>query len=161
MAGSAVDRIDLRSHAGIHPRLGAVDVVPFVPLGAGPPATARRGHEALAARDRFAGWAGSTLDLPCFLYGPERTLPEVRRSAFRSLAPDTGPRPHPTAGATAVGSPPVLVAYNVWIAGEPGCDRTSPSALSVARALAAELRGPSVRSPGSAAVRPEPRSAAI
>ena len=61
--------------------------------------------EAVAARDRFAAWAGPSLDLPCFLYGPERTLPDVRRAAFAALAPDTGRRrPHPTAGACAVGA---------------------------------------------------------
>ena len=46
----------------------------------------------MAARDRFASWAGAELGLPCFLYGPERSLPDVRRQAFTlELPPDTGP----------------------------------------------------------------------
>ena len=105
----------------------------------------------LDARNRFAAWAGVELELPCFLYGPERSLPDVRRGAFTSLAPDAGPStPHPTAGSTAVGARPVLVAYNVWIAsnGDAGTDAGRAHALSVARSLAAELRGPSVRSLG-------------
>ncbi len=92
---------------------------------------------------------GESLDLPCFLYGPERTLPDIRRHAFSSLDPDTGPRvPHPTAGACAVGVRLPLVAYNVWIADGGGRDGRSPTALSVARAVAARLRGPSLRSLG-------------
>jgi glutamate formiminotransferase len=145
VAETAVRRIDLTSHVGVHPRLGALDVVPFVPL------PARSGgaswSAATAARDRFARWAGATLGLPCFLYGPERTLPEVRRQAFTALGPDTGPRaPHPTAGACAVGVRLPLVAYNVWIAGPPG--RRPDTAVAVARAIAASVRGPSVRSLG-------------
>ena len=86
-------RIDLRDHAGAHPRLGAIDVVPFVPL------VASTMDEAIRARDRFATWAGDELRVSCFVYGPERSLPDVRRTAFSSLAPDTGPDvPHPTAG---------------------------------------------------------------
>jgi glutamate formiminotransferase / 5-formyltetrahydrofolate cyclo-ligase len=136
VAEVAVERIDLTTHAGAHPRIGAVDVVPFVPLGG-----ATMG-EAVAARDRFAAWAGAALGVPCFLYGPERSLPDVRRSAFAGLAPDTGPdRPHPTAGAAAVGARPVLVAYNVWLA-EPDLD--------AARRLARALRGSAVRALGLA-----------
>ncbi len=159
VVSSAVARIDLRSHAGAHPRLGAADVVPFVPLPSLSPAT-RSGvrpaaellrPDVLDARNRFASWAGVELELPCFLYGPERSLPDIRRGAFTSLAPDAGPStPHPTAGSTAVGARPVLVAYNVWIAGngDAGTDAGRAHALSVARSLAAELRGPSVRSLG-------------
>ena len=111
-----------------------VDVVPFVPLDDTTP------DEALAARDRFCGWAGAELSVPCFRYGPDRTLPQVRRRAFDDLAPDCGPLvPHPTAGAIAVGARPVLVAYNVWLAEED---------LGLARAIAAELRSPSVRALG-------------
>ena len=128
VAAEAVRRIDLRRHNGVHPRMGAVDVVPWVPL-------------AVAERDRFAAWAGATLGVPCFLYGPERSLPDVRRRAFRGLAPDTGPaHPHPTAGAMCVGARPLLVAYNVWLA--PG------TPVDEARRVAAELRGPAVRALG-------------
>jgi glutamate formiminotransferase len=145
VAAATVSAIDLRSHRGIHPRLGALDVVPFVPL---PSDTARDGMaDAMAARDRFAHWAGTALDLPCFVYGPERSLPDVRRNAFGSLRPDTGPpEPHLTAGASAVGARPPLIAYNVWIAC--GEDDDGSAALAVARSLAAALRGPAVRSLG-------------
>ena len=127
--------IDLRLHAGVHPRLGAVDVVPFVPL------TDALMADAVAARDRFAAWAGDELGVPCFLYGPERTLPDVRRHAYAGLAPDTGPAiAHPTAGAICAGARPVLVAYNVWLAeGVP---------VSVARAIAREIRSPALRALG-------------
>jgi glutamate formiminotransferase / 5-formyltetrahydrofolate cyclo-ligase len=146
VAAVAVAAVDIRTHVGVHPRRGAVDVVPFVPLGAAAP-DGDAWCRALQARDRFAEWAGSELGVPCFLYGPERTLPDIRRHAFSSLTPDSGPpAPHPTAGATAVGVRPVLVAYNVWIADRSG--GVPDDVLSVARALAAGLRGPSVRSLG-------------
>jgi len=151
VVAAAVSLIDLRTHAGIHPRLGAVDVVPFVPLPDPLIASRSLRPDVLGARDRLAEWAGAELGLPCFLYGPERTLPDIRRQAFESLRPDTGPTvPHATAGATAVGARRVLVAYNLWIAGpddrDPGA--RSDHALGVARSLAAELRGPAVRALG-------------
>jgi glutamate formiminotransferase / 5-formyltetrahydrofolate cyclo-ligase len=134
VAGEAVARLDLRTHVGAHPRIGVVDVVPFVALD-GSTAT-----DALAARDQFATWAGTTLALPCFLYGPERTLPEVRRRAWNDLGPDTGPAaPHPSGGACAVGARPVLVAYNLWL--------RDPD-LDLARAIAAQLRSEHVRALG-------------
>jgi glutamate formiminotransferase / 5-formyltetrahydrofolate cyclo-ligase len=145
----AVARIDLGRHEGVHPRFGAADVVPFVDPGAGwadpPPAI-------VAARDRFARWAGTELGLPCFLYGPERSLPEVRRTAFVSLPADAGPEePHPTAGACAVGARPVLVAYNLWLASrELPADRAGPGAVAVARTLAATLRSRDLRALGLA-----------
>src|SRR5207244_3533092 len=78
------------------------------------------------------------LHLPCFLYGAERSLPDVRRGAFTTLEPDAGPpEPHPTAGACAVGARTVLVAYNLWLA--PGVS------VDVARSIAADLRSPAVR----------------
>jgi glutamate formiminotransferase len=136
VAGAAVSALDLRGHTGAHPRIGVVDVVPFVALG---PTT---GADAIAARDRFAAWAGTDLGVPCFLYGPGRTLPEIRRRAWMDLSPDTGPaRAHPTAGAMAVGARPPLVAYNVWL--------RQPD-LAAARRLATELRGPAVRTLGLA-----------
>ncbi len=147
VARAAVEHIDLGPHRGVHPRLGALDVVPFVPLEpSGPGGNLVRGGpdltSALEARHRFAAWAGEELGLPCFYYGPERTLPEVRREAFGSLAPDTGPpEPHPSAGACAVGARPLLVAYNVWL--------TTPD-LGVARAVASAIRGPGVRALGLA-----------
>lgn len=132
VASVAVATIDLSTHRGVHPRLGAVDVVPFVPLAGSD------SGGALAARDRFAQRAATELRLPCFLYGPERTLPDVRRHAFRALPPDAGPpRPHPTAGAACVGARPVLVAYNLWLA--------PPNGLEVANAVVRRLRRPGVQ----------------
>lgn len=131
--------IDMRAHGGVHPNLGAADVVPFVALDGGI-------DEAVSLRDDFARWAGRHLQLPCFLYGPERSLPSVRRQAFRSLDPDTGPQvPHPTAGASAVGARPVLVAYNVWVTGP---DNGQTSALTLARLVARTIRGPALLSLG-------------
>ncbi|HEX4245299.1 MAG TPA: hypothetical protein VHY77_07025 [Acidimicrobiales bacterium] len=139
VVGQACARIDMRAHRGAHPRLGAADVVPFVALD-GPL------DEAVSLRDDFARWAGQNLQLPCFLYGPERTLPRVRRDAFRSIDPDTGPLvPHPTAGASAVGARPVLVAYNLWVEGP---EDNMASALVLAQQVARAVRGPAVRSLG-------------
>lgn len=127
----AVAVLDLAEHDGVHPRLGTVDVVPFVPLDGSSMA------EALAARDDFASWAADELGVPCFLYGPERTLPDVRRQAWSTLRPDLGPdRPHPRAGAMCVGAREVLVAYNVWLRGED---------VAAARAVAAHVRCAEVR----------------
>jgi len=135
VASTAVERIDLRRHDGVHPRIGAVDVVPFVPLAGAAMA------DAIRARDDFAVWFSSTQGVPCFRYGPERSLPDVRRRAFDDLAPDTGPpTPHPTAGAAAVGARPVLVAFNVWLDGD----------LPRARSIAAAVRGPALRALGLA-----------
>ena len=131
----AVATIDLRRHTGVHPRLGAVDVVPFAPLDEAVI------DDAVAARDRFAAWVATYLDVPVFVYGPERSLPEVRRRAFVDLAPDAGPgSPHPRAGAVCAGARPVLVAYNLWLA--PG------ATTAEAKAVAAALRGPEVRALG-------------
>jgi glutamate formiminotransferase / 5-formyltetrahydrofolate cyclo-ligase len=129
VAGTAVEHVDLRVHEGVHPRFGAVDVVPFVPLFDTPM------DDAVAARDRFSEWAHDVLGLPCLRYGPDAvSLPELRRTA-------TTVDGHPTAGMCAVGARPLMVAYNVWLA-EPD--------VGVARAVAAELRGPSVRALGFA-----------
>lgn len=137
LTAGAVASLDLRDHEGAHPRLGVVDVVPFVPLAGACL------DDALAARDRFADWAANELGVPCFRYGPERSLPEVRRRAWHDLGPDTGPeRPHPTAGAICVGARPVLVAYNVWLA--PG------ATVADAKRVAAEIRGPQIRALGFA-----------
>lgn len=136
VAREAVRRLDLRAHRGVHPRIGVVDVVPFVALEGATPADARR------ARDDFAAWVGQELGVPAFLYGPERSLPDLRRRAFRDLVPDHGPaRPHPTAGGVAVGVRPVLVAWNVWL--------EQPD-LALARRVAAAIRGPHLRALGLA-----------
>jgi glutamate formiminotransferase len=141
VAARTVELVDLRTHLGVHPRLGALDVVPFVPLAlVGGRVEDGEMEEAIEARNRFARWASSELALPCFLYGPERSLPFVRRHAFDDLTPDLGATTqHVTAGACAVGARHLLVAYNLWL---------STPEVSVARAIASEIRGPSVRALG-------------
>jgi glutamate formiminotransferase len=141
LATTAVELIDLSVHAGVHPRLGAVDVVPFVPLDEG-------GPEGLAAAGDLArGWAkraAGELRVPAFLYGTAdphgRPLPELRRTAFREREPDFGPpTPHPTAGAMAVGARRVLVAVNCELA--PVRDGGGLDAdLAVARTVARMVR---------------------
>lgn len=134
LARRAIELLDLSRHEGVHPRVGAVDVVPFVPLA---PTT---WAEALAARDDFARFAADELGVPCFLYGPERTLPDIRKRAFDGLLPDHGPpTPHPTAGAMCVGAREILVAYNMWLDG---------GDVDLAKSIARELRSPSVRALG-------------
>ncbi|MGH9296210.1 MAG: glutamate formimidoyltransferase, partial [Acidimicrobiales bacterium] len=141
VAAEAVRLLDISTHEGAHPRLGVVDVVPFVPLsllGGVAKAEAPQGWgdqlgDALDARGAFVEWFAAQ-GVPCFSYGPERTLPQIRRSAFRGLAPDAGPlEPHPTAGACCVGARPLLVAYNLVLAG---------GGIGLARRIAAELRQP-------------------
>ncbi len=147
LSRATVAHLDLRDHAGAHPRFGLVDVVPFVPYEPGSPAP----HDltdAVTLRDDFAQWLGAELGVPSFLYGPlpggrTRSLPDVRRHAFGGaggLTPDFGPvRADPRAGVTAVGARPVLVAYNVWV-----------SSAEVARRVAPLVRRPEVRAIGLA-----------
>ena len=113
---SAYERLDLRTHDGVHPRFGVVDVVPFVAL------EPRQATLARALRDETGQWIGQQFDVPVFLYGMvaggPRSLPDVRRGAFTSLAPDYGPAaPSPIRGATAVGERPILIAWNLWLQG--------------------------------------------
>jgi glutamate formiminotransferase len=134
VAAAAVERLDLGTHDGVHPRIGVVDVVPFVPLFGADMA------DAVRARDDFADWIGTELGVPAFLYGPERSLPDVRRGAFTTLAPDAGPaQRHPTAGGVAVGARPLLVAWNVYLV-EPD--------LARAKRIASAVRGPNLRALG-------------
>jgi glutamate formiminotransferase / 5-formyltetrahydrofolate cyclo-ligase len=136
LATKALELLDLVEHAGVHPRLGVVDVVPFAPLGR-PPFDLT---EAIAARDEFAAFAATALGLPCFLYGPERSLPEIRRRALVDLPPDLGPPlPDPHRGVCCVGARAPLVAYNLVLA--------APD-LDLARRIARELRSPFVRALG-------------
>lgn len=136
----ALTLVDLRRHRGAHPRLGAVDVVPFVPIAIDGPSSDM--DDALRARDEFAAWIVDTHGVPVFLYGPDRrTLPEIRRHAWHELRPDLGPaEPHVTAGATCVGAREPLVAYNVWL--QPG------TPVAVARRIADEVRGDGIRALG-------------
>lgn len=120
---AAIERIDLRHHRGQHPRMGAVDVVPFIPVKhIGMP-------EAVAYSKEVAAAAAGRFDLPIFLYEASATRPErqnlaaVRKGQFEGMDaklqnpqwhPDYGPgRPHVTAGVTAMGARMPLVAYNV------------------------------------------------
>jgi len=115
LAVSVAQHVDLRRHTGVHPRLGALDVVPFVALDGGV-----RQH-AVDAALAFASWAADELELPVFCYdaadAAHRSLPDARRDAFVTRAPDLGPaRPHPTLGAVAVGARDPLVAVNCELA---------------------------------------------
>jgi glutamate formiminotransferase len=110
LATHVVDICNISDHQGVHPRLGVVDVVPFVSLDGS------THDDALRARNEFAEWVATRLKVPCFLYGPERTLPFIRKHAWSGLTPDVGPsQPHPTAGAMCVGVRRPLVAYNLWL----------------------------------------------
>lgn len=145
----AMGEIDSRQHRGVHPRIGAVDVVPFVPLDTLQAAHGQRPLGALADARRLARAFGERLghrfDLPVLLYGEaarsaeRRDLARLRRGGFEALAerlaaeaPDAGPaRPHPTAGACAVGARFFLVAFNVVLA---------TSDVRVAKRIAARVR---------------------
>jgi glutamate formiminotransferase len=115
--GKAKELIDLTKHHGVHPRVGAADVVPFVPLeGSTLADCATVAHDAGLEIWRRYG-------VPVYFYGaaakiPERTtLEKVRRKGFDHRPPDVGDIPeHPTAGATCVGARPFLIAYNVNLA---------------------------------------------
>ena len=131
----AVERIDLRRHEGAHPRVGAADVVPIVPLR--PSDLDRARAAALAIAERIA----AASSLPVFLYAPpERgpahyrrggTVELQRRLENGELRPDFGPPVlHETAGAVIVGARNPLIAFNVNLRGEP----------AVARAIAAVVR---------------------
>ena len=145
LARACVARLDLRTHLGAHPRRGVLDVVPFVPYGPGESVAHPDLGAVVPVRDAFARWLSSELGVPTFLYGPLpgggiRTLPQVRAGLFEQITPDFGPpQPHPSAGATAVGARPVLVAYNVWV-----------SSPEVARQVAPLVRSPAVRALGLA-----------
>jgi glutamate formiminotransferase/glutamate formiminotransferase/formiminotetrahydrofolate cyclodeaminase len=129
---TAVARIDLSRHQGVHPRLGAADVVPFVPVE-------RVTLDDCAALARETGeriW--SELRVPVYLYEAAARRPECtrlenirRHAAAGDLAPDIGDRPHPTAGCCVVGARRFLVAWNIILAG---------SDLAAAKAIAHEIR---------------------
>ena len=115
LAEVTLEDLDLREHAGVHPRLGVLDVVPFVAL------TPTPADVAVAAAHAFGDWLARVHRVPVFFYGaaaPDgRSLPTVRRDAFQALTPDRGPRvADPRVGATAVGARPPLIAINVELA---------------------------------------------
>ena len=137
----AVADIDLREHKGEHPRLGAVDVVPFVPIEGVTMA------ECVALARRVGAVVAERFGVPVFLYEEASTNPlrknleDIRRGEFEGLAakmasegwaPDFGPsRPHPSAGASVIGARMALIAYNINLA----TDR-----LDVAKKIAAGIR---------------------
>jgi glutamate formiminotransferase len=138
---AALPRIDLREHAGEHPRLGAVDVVPFVPIA---DVTM---EQCVQLAKETAAEVARRFRVPVYLYeeasgNPARkNLEDIRRGEFESLetkmstpgwAPDFGPaRPHPTGGASVIGARMPLIAYNINLA----TDR-----LDVAKKIAAAIR---------------------
>jgi glutamate formiminotransferase / 5-formyltetrahydrofolate cyclo-ligase len=137
----AMADIDLRSHRGEHPRMGAVDVVPFIPIEG-----ATMADCVVLARKVGAAVAGR-FSVPVYLYEEasanpaRRNLEDIRRGEFEGLAakmasegwtPDFGgPGPHPTAGAAVIGARMPLIAYNINLA----TDR-----LDVAKKIAAAIR---------------------
>ena len=136
LARATIERVDMSGHSGVHPRIGAVDVVPFVPI------EPVRMEEAAEAARAWGSRVAEELGVPVFFYGPAdpkgRTLPDIRRTAFRERQPDFGPpEPHPTAGGMAVGARPFLGAIN-WelAAGREGLEAD----VEVARAIAQEVR---------------------
>ena len=140
-ARSAIARIDITAHSGIHPHVGALDVMPVVYLD-----EERRGA-AIAETLTAAALIGDELGVPVFLYGELATRPEheerawirrggpkelARRIESRELIPDYGPaKPHPTAGAVLAAARPPLVAFNVDLVTDD---------LAVAKRIAAGLR---------------------
>jgi glutamate formiminotransferase len=138
---AATARIDLRRQSGEHPRVGAVDVVPFIPIADVTMA------ECVALARETAAEVSQRFDLPVFLYEEAATTPErrnlehIRRGEFEGLsaklalpewAPDFGPaRPHPSAGASVIGARMPLIAYNINLA----TDR-----LDVAKKIATAVR---------------------
>ena len=139
LARLVLAHLDLRRHQGVHPKVGLLDVVPFVPLGSASLV------DAVRLRDRAATRLAVELELPVFLYGPlpdggERSLPELRRRAFVDLRPELGPEaPDPSVGAVAAGARMPLVAWNLWL---------RDVDLAEARQVATGLRSPTLRSLG-------------
>jgi glutamate formiminotransferase len=133
----AVERIDLRKHKGVHPRIGAADVVPFIPLEG----TTLADCAEIAHRTGKAVW--ERLGVPVYFYEAAATNPDraplenCRRGGFESprLAPDLGgPELHPTAGACVIGARNLLIAFNVNL---------NTTDVGVARAIARKIRASS------------------
>ncbi len=135
----AASLIDLSSHTGVHPRLGAADVVPFVPVSG----------VSLADCAELARTTGQRiweeLRIPVYLYEAAALRPEcvrlenIRKLVAGGLVPDFGDKPHPTAGVCVVGARKFLIAWNVNLL---------TSDVSVARAIAREIRESSGGLPG-------------
>lgn len=130
LAGVALERIDLRAHSGIHPRMGALDVLPFVPLG-----TATM-DEAVALAHQAGAGIWKRYGVPSFYYGnaarreDRKPLPNVRPNPVGP--PDEGNLArHPTAGAIAIGARGILVAFNIYL---------ESGDLNIARGIASAIR---------------------
>jgi glutamate formiminotransferase len=138
----ALARVDMTGHEGRHPRMGAVDVVPFVPLGD------TSMEEVVRIARAFGERVAARYELPVYLYAKAATRPDrvvladVRRPQFEGLReligsdperdPDFGPsRIHPTAGAVAVGARPFLIAWNIDLESDD---------VSVAKRIAGRIR---------------------
>ena len=144
LARACAREIDLAAQSGVHPRMGSLDVLPFVPLG---PPLSEATLEDAASLARSAGEAIGALGLPVYLYGAAASAPhredlaEVRRGGYDGLVaraddplwkPDYGPEKLPPhAGAIAVGARPFLIAFNAYL---------DTSDVEVARAVAGEVR---------------------
>ncbi len=141
LAAAVFERVDMREHRGIHPRIGALDVLPFVPL------RDVSMDEAIALARRVGERLGLEHGVPVYFYGAAATRPErravrdIRRGEYEGLAarladpawcPDCGPTLfHPRGGAIAVGARDILVAFNVWL---------DTRDLGAARAIASAVR---------------------
>jgi glutamate formiminotransferase len=142
MSMKAVELIDMNRHKGEHPRMGAMDVVPFIPL------MGTTMEECIELAKQFASEFSEKAGVPCYLYEEAATRPDrknlvnVRRGEFEGLKeeigknddkkPDFGPnRIHPTAGATAVGARFFLIAFNVNL---------STNDISIAKNIAKAVR---------------------
>ncbi len=137
----AIASIDLRTHRGEHPRLGAVDVVPFVPI------EGVTMEDCVALAKEVGAEVAARFNVPVFLYEEasnnplRKNLEDIRRGEFEGLAakmaapgwaPDFGPAaPHPSAGASVIGARMPLIAYNINL----NTDR-----LEVAKKIAAAIR---------------------
>jgi len=143
---AAAERIDLCKHTGEHPRIGATDVVPFIPL------EGSTMEDCIALARSLGERVGRELQIPVYLYERAATTPtrenlaDVRRGEFEGLRdelgknparkPDFGPEKiHPTCGAIAIGARPFLVAYNVYLG--------PASNLQIAKNVAKAVRGSS------------------
>ena len=132
--GVAVERIDLRQHQGVHPRMGAADVVPFVPLAGATLA------ECVAIAHRTGEEVWKRFHVPVYFYEaaalvPQRRMLEnCRRGGFENpnIAPDVGgPALHPSAGACIIGARKILIAFNINLATDE---------VAIARAIARKIR---------------------
>lgn len=143
LALRCIESIDLRDHEGVHPRLGALDVCPFVPWRSSM-------SEAVIAAALTADAIGHDVGIPVYTYGAasptDRQLPDLRRIGLAGLTspgapePDAGERQgiEDRTGVVCVGARGPLIAFNVWLEGSP----------AQAKEVASEIRGPALRALG-------------